>query len=64
MTEDKEGLHQLLQFKNFDPLTVFPDMELELSSNTALFRNSRKPVSVEEAIIFCNLSKAVLDIFY
>lgn len=63
MTEDKEGLHQLLQFKNFDPLTVFPDMELELSGNTALFRNSRKPVSVEEAITFCNLSKAVLDIF-
>lgn len=63
MTADKESLHQLLQFKNFDPLTAFPDMELELSGNTALFRNSRSALSIEEATDFCKLSKALLTIF-
>lgn len=63
MTEDKEGLHQLLQFKNLDPLTAFPDMEMELSGNTVLFRNSRSAISIEEATDFCKLSKALLTIF-
>ncbi|MBP7557425.1 MAG: hypothetical protein KA821_14210 [Chitinophagaceae bacterium] len=63
MTADKEALHQLLQFKNFDPLTAFPDMELELSGNTALFRNSRRALSLEESTDFCELSKALLTIF-
>lgn len=63
LTENSNSLQNLLQFKNLDPLADFPDMELELSGNTALFRSSRKPVSTEEATSFSNLSKALLSIF-
>jgi hypothetical protein len=63
LTEDKKRLQDLLQFKNLDDLTGFPEMEIELSNATALFRTSRKPISIEEATIFCDLTKLLLTIF-
>lgn len=63
LTQDKQRLNDLLQFKNLDELTVFSEMEMELSGNTALFRNSRKPISIKEASSFCDLTKVLLAIF-
>lgn len=63
LTEDKNRLENLLQFKRLDDLTDFPEMELEFSANTALFRSSRKPVTIGEATIFCELAKVLLTIF-
>lgn len=63
LTEDKKRLQDLLQFKRLDDLTDFPEMEIEFSGNTALFRNSRKSVSMEEATSFCELAKVLLSVF-
>ncbi|MGC4104037.1 hypothetical protein [Ferruginibacter sp.] len=63
LTEDKKKLQDILQFKDLDQLTAFPDMEMEFSSNTLLFRSSRKPVSLEEAAVFCELAKTLLTLF-
>ncbi len=38
-------------------------MELEFFENEALFRSSRRAVSVEEARTFCDLTKVLLTIF-
>jgi hypothetical protein len=63
ITENRINLETLLQFKDLDDLTQFPNLELELFNNAALFRSSRKSVSIEEAIEFCDLSKVLLTIF-
>lgn len=63
LTEDKSKIQSLLQFKNLDDLVDFAELELELYENGALFRSSRKPISIEQASIFCNLSKTLLTIF-
>ena len=63
LTEDSKKLQDLLQFKNLDDLTDFPDMEIELFANSVLFRGSRKPVSIDEAEKFCGLAKVLLTIF-
>ncbi|MFZ1528663.1 MAG: hypothetical protein WAT19_07930 [Ferruginibacter sp.] len=63
LTEDKDQLLNLLQFKDLDILTNFPEMEFEFCNNTMLFRTSRKAISVEEASIFCELSKAMEKLF-
>lgn len=63
LTEDKKRLCDLLQFTDLDPLTTFPDMELELQENKCLFRSSRKPVSTEEAREFCALAKLLTKTF-
>ncbi len=63
VTEDKNKLAHLFQSKNLDALTDFPDLELEFFNNAALFRSSRKPISMEEAQIFCNLTKVLLCTF-
>ena len=63
LTEDKKRLQDLLQFKRLDDLIDFPEMEVEFSNNTALFRSSRKPVSIEEANIFCDMTKVLLTVF-
>jgi hypothetical protein len=63
LTEDNKRLQDLLQLKPLDNLAKFPDMEIELFNDTALFRTSRKPVSVEEATIFCDLAKVLMNIF-
>jgi len=52
-----------MQSKNLDTLAEYPDMELEFNNTSLLFRNSRKSVSVEEATLFCHLTKALLSIF-
>lgn len=64
LTEDKFKLEQLFLLRNPDHLTAFPDMELECSGKVALFRNSRKPVSLHEARKFCNLAKVLLSFFH
>ena len=63
LTEDKQRLETLMQSKNLDTLAEYPDMELEFNNTSLLFRNSRKSVSVEEATLFCHLTKALLSIF-
>jgi hypothetical protein len=63
LTEDKKRLQDLLQFKKLDDLTNFPEIEIELSNNTALFRNSRRPISIDEATEFCDLTRTLLSIF-
>jgi len=63
ITEDKRRLQELLLLKNLDSLTAFPDLELELNDNACLFRNSRKPISLEGATIFCELAIALLTVF-
>ena len=63
LTEDKKRLQDLFQFKKLDDLCDFPEMEIEISVNSALFRSSRKPVSIEQANTFCKLSKVLLTIF-
>jgi hypothetical protein len=63
LTEDKKRLQDLLQFKKLDDLINFPEIEIELSNNTALFRNSRRPISIDEATEFCDLTRTLLSIF-
>lgn len=63
LTEDKNSLQNLLQFRNLDDLINFSEMELEFSNNVALFRSSRKPVSIEEASVFCEMTKVLLNVF-
>jgi hypothetical protein len=63
LTENKNSLSNLLQFKNLDGLAHFPEMELELFNNMVLFRSSRKPVSITEAALFCEMVKVILSIF-
>jgi hypothetical protein len=63
LTENKNSLSNLLQFKNLDGLAHFPEMELELFNYSALFRSSRKPVSIAEAALFCDMAKVLLSIF-
>jgi len=63
LTEDEQRLQQLLQFKNLDTLTAYPEMELEFNYDSCLFRSSRKSVSMEEAINFCELAKTLLTMF-
>ncbi len=64
LTENKNRLQTLFQVKNLDVLTDFPEMELELFNNAALFRCSRKPVSVEEATMFCNLANVLIKLLH
>ncbi len=63
LTEDKKRLQDLLQFKKLDDLNDFPEMEIEFSDNSALFRSSQKPISIDEATIFCDMTKVLLSIF-
>jgi hypothetical protein len=63
LTEDKNTLQNLLQLRNLDDLVNFSEMELEFSNNVALFRSSRKPVSIEEAAVFCEMTKVLLNVF-
>jgi hypothetical protein len=62
LTEDKKQLADLLQFKELDQLTDYPEMELEINDNKCLFRNSRRPISREETIRFCSLAKLLVTI--
>lgn len=63
LTENRSRLEDLLIYKDLDVLTDFPDLELELFDNSVLFRNSRKAISVEETIKFCELAKTILATF-
>ncbi len=63
LTADRGCLLDLLQFKPLDDLANFPEMEIELSGNMLLFRNSRKAISMLEAANFCKLAKTILAIF-
>lgn len=63
LTEDKKNLSDILQLVDLNPLTVFPNMELELQGNKCLFRNSRKPISQNEATQFCKLAKLLVKTF-
>lgn len=63
LTSDKYQLERLLQFANLNELAIFPNMELELFNNKALFRCSRTAISLKEAAIFCKLAKTLLNIF-
>lgn len=62
VTEDKNKLAHLFQSKNLDALIDFPDLELEFLNNTALFRSSRKPISMEESQTFCDITKVLVSI--
>lgn len=63
LTEDKNRLHDLLQFKRLDDLVEFSEMEVELYGNRVLFRTSRRPVSIKEARVFCNMTRVLLAVF-
>ncbi|MFA9212332.1 MAG: hypothetical protein ACEQSR_00595 [Candidatus Methylacidiphilales bacterium] len=63
LTTERDRLLELFQFKPLDNLANFPEMEIELSGNRLLFRNSRKAVSLEEAANFCKLAKTILAVF-
>ncbi|OQP44833.1 hypothetical protein A4H97_10760 [Niastella yeongjuensis] len=63
VTEDKQQLQHLLQFKNLDALTAHPEMELEFNNEACLFRCSRKSISIEETNNFCELAKTLLTMF-
>lgn len=63
LTEDKERLSVLLQFKDLDELAAYPDMELEFQGNACLFRSSRKCISFKEAEVFTELAKTLIRIF-
>ena len=62
VTQDGYRLADLLRFKNLDELTAFPEMEVEIHGNTCLFRNSRRPISLEEATQFSALAKMLSNI--
>src|SRR5688500_1880710 len=49
ISQDGKHLTDLLQFKNMNELTAFPNMELEIHEHSCLFRNSRSSISVGEA---------------
>lgn len=59
LTEEKNHLRELWRMKDLDALTAFPNMEIELRGNKALFRTSRKPVSLAEARQLCDLIKVL-----
>jgi hypothetical protein len=63
LTEDKIKLLELLQYNRLDNLVSFPNMEVELSGNELLFRNSRKAISIDEAANICNLANTLSVIF-
>ncbi len=63
LTEDKFRLENILQTINLDEFSKFSEMELEFLKNTVLFRSSRKPVSIKEATVFCELAKLLLRSF-
>lgn len=63
LTEDKIKLLELLQYNRLDNLVSFPNMEVELSGNELLFRNSRKAISIDEAANVCNLANTLSVIF-
>lgn len=63
LTEDKKSLHDILQLQNLDELADFPDLEVELFDQALVFRSSRRPVSVDEASIFRNLTQVLLKTF-
>jgi hypothetical protein len=62
LTEDKKRLADILQFCELDQLTLFPNMEIELDGNKCLFRNSRKPVSLDEAKEMTALAKLLFKL--
>jgi hypothetical protein len=63
LTKEKETLQQSFSFLSLDELSEFGQMEFELKENLCLFRNSKKPVSHEEAIEFCKLTEKMIAIF-
>lgn len=63
LTENRNLLEKMFLSKSLDNLTNFPEMELEFYNNAALYRSSRKPISIEEAKIFCELTKVLSFIF-
>jgi hypothetical protein len=62
LTQDKDKLTSMLQFKNLDSLITFPDMEIEIINNACLFRNSRRRISPDEATRFSSLAKTLSSI--
>ncbi len=63
LTDDKNQLSELLQFKDLDTFVVYPVMELEIQGKNCLFRSSRKAISIQEAINFSELTKKLVKIF-
>lgn len=63
VSENGSMLQDMLQFKDLDILAKHTDMEVEFKDSTCLFRNSKKPVSPEEATDFCELAKALVKVF-
>ena len=63
LTKEKERLQQTFSLLSLDELSTFDEMEFELKGNQCLFRNSRRPVSYNEAIEFCNLTEKMISVF-
>ena len=63
LTEEKERLKQAFSFLSLDELARFGQMEFELKENLCLFRNSKKPVSHQEAIEFCKVAEKMIAVF-
>lgn len=63
ITEDKQRLQDLLQLKDLDALTAYPEMELEFDKSSCLFRSSRKGISIKEASYFCEMAKTLITMF-
>jgi hypothetical protein len=63
LTEDKKGLQDLLELDDLNGLAEFPEMEVELYGQGLVFRNSRKPISLNEANAFVALVNMLLKSF-
>jgi len=63
LTKEKDVLRQAFSLLSLNELSEFKNLEFELRENYCLFRNSRKPVSVNEAQRFCAAAEKLIRIF-
>ena len=63
LTKEKEVLRQAFSMLSLDELSEFKNLEFELREHYCLFRNSRKPVSINEAQGFCAVAEKLIQIF-
>lgn len=63
LTKDEGMLRTLLYDKDLDALRKYKTLELELKGNLCFFRQNRKPFEKNEALVFCELSRAIHKAF-